>query len=236
MAGCPTQALTVNESGNVVWDEASCTHCDQCIDVCSHRSSPKVMRYTVAQILERVRQQHYFISGVTVSGGEATLQLPFIIQLFQRIKADSDLAHLTCFIDSNGYLSQQGWRNVIPYLDGAMIDLKSWQSETHQWLVGRDNHKVINSIHLLAESNKLHELRLLHIPGKSDLDVEVEHVARLINRLPQNVIIRLNAFQHHGVIGQALDWPKCTEDQMELFYHSLKGLIPNTITRPSVYA
>lgn len=235
MAGCPAQALTVNERGKVVWDESNCTHCDQCIDVCRHRSSPKIQRYTVSQMLALIRRQHHFISGVTVSGGEATLQLPFLIQLFKAIKADQELAHLTCFVDSNGYLSQQGWQHLMPYLDGVMIDLKSWQNETHQWLVGRDNHKVISSIRLLAQHDKLHELRLLHIPGKSDLDRQIEQVARLINQLPCSVNVRLSAFQHHGVTGEALNWPKCSKEQMEHFHHALKGLIPHQITLPSVY-
>ncbi|MGD8170350.1 YjjW family glycine radical enzyme activase [Vibrio sp. TRT 21S02] len=236
VSGCPSQALTVSSNGRkVMWDETKCIHCDHCIEVCAHHASPKVKRYSVGEMLQVIRKQHYFIAGITVSGGEATMQLPFIVELFRAIKVDEQLQHLTCFIDSNGYLSEQGWQKVMPYLDGAMIDLKSWQNETHQWLVGRDNHKVINSIRLLADHRKLHELRLLHIPSKSDLDMEVVQVARLINQLPQNINVRLNAFQHHGVVGEALNWPKCSELQMDTFYQSLRELISHPILLPSVY-
>jgi YjjW family glycine radical enzyme activase len=235
VAVCPSGALTLEESGRVEWNEAKCTHCDGCLDRCDHHSSPKVLSYTVTQLVELIRKQRHFISGITMSGGEATLQLPFIIELFKAIKQDEELSHLTCFIDSNGYLSQQGWLNVLPFMDGAMIDLKSWQNETHQWLVGRDNHKVIRSIRLLAEHGKLHELRLLHVPDKSDLESEISHIATLINQLPADVDIRLNAFQHHGVIGQALSWPKCSEAQIDHLNQRLEKLVPNPISRPSVY-
>ncbi|USD31333.1 MULTISPECIES: YjjW family glycine radical enzyme activase [Vibrio] len=233
--GCPENALSFDTNQKVVWDESKCTHCDQCIDVCTHRSSPKVSHYSVSEIIELINEQKWFISGITISGGEATMQLPFIIELFKCIKADSELSHLTCFIDSNGYLSQSGWDRVLPYLDGAMIDLKSWQEETHHWLVGRDNHKVVQSIRYLAEKQKLHELRLLHIPNRSDLDKEVTEVARLINTLPDSVNVRLNAFQHHGVMGKALEWPKCTESQMLQFHDALRPLIHQNIQLPSVY-
>ncbi|MER2495410.1 YjjW family glycine radical enzyme activase [Vibrio neptunius] len=235
VAGCPENALSFDTNKKVVWDENQCTHCDQCIDVCTYRSSPKVRHYSVSEIIEMINEQKWFLSGVTISGGEATMQLPFIVELFKYIKEDKALCHLTCFIDSNGYLGESGWDRVLPYLDGVMIDLKSWQEETHQWLVGRDNHKVVQSIRYLADKQKLHELRLLHVPNRSDLDKEVTEVARLINTLPDNVIVRLNAFQHHGVMGEALEWPKCTESQMLQFRDALRPLITQYIQLPSVY-
>ncbi|EDP59887.1 pyruvate formate lyase activating enzyme [Vibrio sp. AND4] len=186
-------------------------------------------------MLDLIRKQRFFISGVTISGGESTLQLPFIIALFRGIKQDSELRHLTCFIDSNGSLSTAGWDKVLSYMDGAMIDLKSWQSETHHWLVGRDNHRVFQTIQHLAKAQKLYEVRLLHIPGKSDLDTEVAAVGRYLQGLPESVNIRLNAFQHHGVIGQALKWEKCSQDEMERFHAQLRQFVSRPITMPSAY-
>lgn len=234
VASCPSNALSLINH-KVSWQADLCTHCDQCIDVCRFQSSPKVMHYSVDQLLAIIKKQQAFISGITLSGGEATLQLPFIIELFRSVKQDQQLHHLTCFVDSNGYLSQVGWEKLMPYLDGVMIDLKSWQNETHQWLVGRDNHKVMASIQLLANHNKLYELRFLHIPGKSDLDSEVTQVAQFIRTLPNDVKIRLNAFQHHGVVGEALSWPKCTPQQLEVFRSKLADLIDQPIIVPAVY-
>jgi YjjW family glycine radical enzyme activase len=232
---CPAGALKFDENNNVVWLKEECTHCDRCIEVCQYQSNPKITDYSVEAMLDLIRKQRYFISGVTVSGGESTLQLPFIIALFKGIKHDPELQHLTCFIDSNGSLSTAGWGRVLPYMDGAMIDLKSWQSETHRWLVGRDNHRVLQTIQYLAQAGKLYEVRLLHIPGKSDLDTEVATVGHYLQSLPESVNIRLNAFQHHGVTGEALEWEKCSQDEMERFHAQLSQFVSRPMTMPSVY-
>lgn len=231
---CPSEALSVQD-GNVVWHPEACTHCDRCIDVCPHKSNPKITRYSLDEMLALIRQHHFFLSGITVSGGEATLQLPFIIALFEAVKADPTLAHLTCFIDSNGSLSEAGWQRVMPVLDGTMIDLKAWQNDTHRWLVGRDKHRVMATIKLLATHGKLHEVRLLHIPGKSDLDTEVDAVGTFLNTLPPEVNIRLNAFQHHGVIGEALSWEKCSEAEMQRFHDALFVLVQRPMQLPTIY-
>ncbi|WP_394125575.1 YjjW family glycine radical enzyme activase [Vibrio hepatarius] len=232
---CPSSALSLNEKGEVIWDASACTNCDNCIEVCRYKSSPKISQYTVSEMVAVIKHHSIFISGITVSGGEATLQLPFIIQLFEAIKSDESLKHLTCFIDSNGDLSPTGWERVNHVLDGAMIDLKSWQRETHQWLVGKNNHRVIESVKSLAKLGKLHELRLLHIPSKSDLDSEIVSIIKLIRSLPKEVVIRLNAFQHHGVVGEALEWDKCSEQEMNRFHSLLAQDVEHKIQLPSVY-
>lgn len=182
-----------------------------------------------------IRQQVSFINGITISGGEASLQLPFVIELFSAIKSDERLAHLTCMLDSNGSLSVSGWRQLLPVLDGAMIDLKSWQQDTHRYITGRGNHRVISAIELLASQEKLHEVRLLHIPEISDFDSEVAAVASQLKALPKKVRIKLNAFQHHGVTGTALNWPACSEAQIELLATKLAQHGVSNIVLPSSY-
>ncbi|MBW8186690.1 YjjW family glycine radical enzyme activase [Shewanella nanhaiensis] len=239
IATCPVNALSLTTSkegkSKIVWDSDLCTQCDICLSTCPKQSSPKTRQYSVPQLLTLIRAQVHFINGITMSGGEATLQLPFIIELFQAIKASQDLTHLSCMIDSNAYVSEGGWLQVMPYLDGAMIDLKSWQQETHNYITGRDNHRVFNSLKLLAKNGKLYEIRLLHIPNVSDFESEIDVVASYLTRLPANVRVKLNAFQHHGVTGESLNWPSCSEEEMLKLAARLTERGVANLVLPNVY-
>ncbi len=168
----------------------------------------------IDEVLDRLRKALFFIEGITVSGGEATIQLPFLRTLFGAIKTDPQLQHLSCLVDSNGLLSETGWQKLLPVCDGAMIDLKAWSSECHRALTGRDNAQIKRSIRLLAEEGKLTELRLLVIPGQVDYQQQIDPLAEFICQLG-DVPVRLNAFHAHGVYGEAKTWPGATRDDVE---------------------
>ena len=229
---CPTGALTLQDN-RVKWQQSLCIECDKCIDVCPTKSTPKTTIYSVREVLALINQHHHVICGITVSGGESTLQLTFITELFKAIKANQQLSHLTCFVDSNGSLSEQGMNKLLPYIDGAMIDLKAWQNSTHLWLAGRDNHRVMQTINQLSRLNKLYEIRLLYIPGKTDLLTEIDALSAYLNTLPAHIRIRINAFQHHGVTGEALNWDKCSEQQIQQFSGELVARLGREVLLPS---
>tara|TARA_Y100001960_G_scaffold143810_1_gene152237 strand:- start:1771 stop:2058 length:288 start_codon:yes stop_codon:yes gene_type:complete len=94
---------------------------------------------------------------------------------------------------------------------------------------------VFQTIQYLAQVDKLYEVRLLHIPGKSDLDTEVMMVGHYLQALPESVNIRLNAFQHHGVVGEAQEWEKCSKDEMGRFHARLSQFVSRPMNMPSVY-
>ncbi|MFZ3405884.1 YjjW family glycine radical enzyme activase [Aeromonas salmonicida] len=216
LAVCPSGALTQRE-GKVHWQSALCTDCDACLDACPRSANPKTTTMTVAEVLALLRRYGPLLTGITVSGGEATTQLPFVIALFTAIKAAPDLAHLTCLLDSNGSLAATGWQRLLPVLDGAMIDLKGWRDSVHHSLTGVGRERVLASLQLLASHGKLAELRLLHVPGRSDfLDADGKLEAALVLFLLSlgPVPIRLNGFRQHGVRGVATSWPEAGRDEL----------------------
>lgn len=75
---CSTGALTMVQ-GKVLYDPSICEHCDKCLDICPINANPKVTQYSVDDVLALLRQNKPFLNGITVSGGEATMQLKFIM-------------------------------------------------------------------------------------------------------------------------------------------------------------
>ncbi|MFM5136771.1 YjjW family glycine radical enzyme activase [Aeromonas rivipollensis] len=222
--GCPSGALALID-GRVRWQASLCTHCDRCLDACPRSASPKTHQMSVAEVLVLLRRYGPLLTGITVSGGEATTQLPFVVALFAAIKAAPDLTHLSCLLDSNGSLGETGWRRLLPVLDGAMIDLKGWRESVHHSLTGQGRERVLASLQLLARAGKLAELRLLQVPGRSDfLDAGGELDAGLAAFLQTlgPVPIRLNGFRHHGVRGEAMGWQEAAMEELERLSNALK--------------
>ena len=186
-------------------------------------------------MLEVIYGQRHFINGITLSGGEASLQLPFIIELFSAIKSSEHLSHLSCMLDTNGSLSSTGWHKLLPFLDGAMVDLKAWHQATHYYITGRDNKAVFNSIELLAQHNKLYEVRLLHIPEVTDYDTQIDALAAYLTQLPSDTRVKLNAFHHHGVGEIASTWKQCTQADIEKLAALLNQRGVNNLTLPVLY-
>lgn len=231
---CHVDALSLVD-GRIACDPTACDHCDACLEVCPISANPMVRDYSVAEILALAREQRPFLTGVTVSGGEPTQQLEFVIELFHAIKSDQQLAELSCLIDSNGYLDASGWERVLPVTDGVMLDLKGFDRPTHEALTGMPNGRSLASARLLHAAGKLHELRFLLVPGSTDSDAELDSLAEFVKELGAGTRVRLNAFQRHGVKGEALGWEAMTEAGVDRAAGRLRAAGIDNVVTPAVY-
>ncbi len=231
---CPHGALSL-VAGQITFDPSACDQCDLCLRACPINANPMVQHLTVADVLALIRDNLAFLSGITVSGGEATLQLKFIAALFTAIKAAPDLAGLTCFIDSNGHLGAAAWARILPLTDGVMLDIKAFDAARHQVLTGRGNAKSLASARMVQSAGKLYELRYLMVPGMTDQEDEIAALITLAQEFGDGLRIKLNAYQHHGVTGPARDWPKMSQAGVEATGARLRAAGLTNIAMPVVY-
>ena len=152
----------------------------------------------VDELFERIRPAVPFIRGITASGGEATQQPAFLHALFAAVKADPELAHLTCFVDSNGATDPQVWHDLAPVMDGAMIDLKCLDPAIHLEMTGQPNDKVLASIQQLHRLGLLYEVRLLILAGVNDASELVTRTAQWLAAVDPEMRIKLIGFRAHG--------------------------------------
>ena len=211
---CPEMALYFDGHHRVVVDEDECTNCDICIQVCPSDSTPLSQMVRLDGLTKQIHEVAPFISGITVSGGEPTMQADFVASLFCSVKCDERLGRLTTFVDSNGHATRDVWDRLLPVMDGAMIDLKALDPDTHVSMTGQPNHLVLDTIRYLAEWDRLYEVRLLMVPGRNDDPRTVEETARWLHTVDPSLRVKLIGFRQHGVRPQFSDIPEADPEHL----------------------
>ena len=170
-------------------------------------------RVSVDELVEAIRPAAPFLSGVTVSGGEPTLQAGFVRDLFAALRDDPVLRRLTRFVDTNGDADRAVWDLLDPVLDGALVDLKALDADLHRRLTGKGNDRVLESIRLLARRGKLAEVRLLLMAGVNDSDAQLAEVAAWLAGVDPRLRVRVQGYRAHGVRAVAADLVEPTAEQ-----------------------
>ena len=170
---CPVGALRFDDQGQVRWDSGRCVGCDNCIRVCPHDASPKIRWMTVEDVMKEVRRSAPYISGITTSGGECTLQNEFLIQLFTQVR---DLGK-TCLIDSNGSFDFAADPRVLAVSEGVMLDVKAVGEDWSRELISYPRELVLKNLDYLLSVDKLYEVRTIIFPGR---DRENEETVRYV--------------------------------------------------------
>ena len=201
VAGCPADALDLIE-GKVVWDPVKCVDCDKCIATCTHGASPKVRAMSAAELMAEIERAVPFIEGISVSGGEATLQAKELIPLFEMAKEKG----LTALIDSNGGVdfSKGDLKSLLDISDGVMLDVKAWEKEDHLRITGRDNEPVKKNLAYLAEAGKIEELRFVLL-DTLDNEHSLREAAKVLGETIHSTRAKLISYRHFGVRKEYID-------------------------------
>lgn len=197
--------------GKVVYDIEKCQNCDRCIAQCKRNSSPKITPMTVEDILKYLQKTSYFISGITVSGGECTLQSDFLTELFREVKKMG----LTTFIDTNGSTPIYNNKELLEVMDKAMIDLKAYDREENKMLTGLENQTVIENIKILGKLDKIYEIRTVVVPQVLDSRKTVDEGSKLLASINPNIIYKLIKYRPLGVRENLIKSTVPTQEYME---------------------
>jgi YjjW family glycine radical enzyme activase len=219
---CASGALSI-EGGRVRWDAARCGGGDACVAACPNDSTPKARPFAVAEVVEMIRGPAPYLSGVTVSGGEATLQAPFVRALFAALQRDERLGRLSRFVDSHGAVPDSVWDELDPTMDAAMVDLKAFDDDVHRRLTGRPVDLVLRSIERLAARGKLHEVRLLMLPGQNDGTAALDRTGAWLRGVDPGMRVQVTGFRRHGVRPAARALPEPSPEQMAGYAEVLRG-------------
>ncbi|MFE0559872.1 pyruvate formate-lyase-activating protein [Paenibacillus sp. NPDC058910] len=118
--------------------------------------------------------------GLTVSGGEPTLQYPFVTELFKEVKRRWNL-HTT--LDSNGYNEPEKISELLELTDLVLLDLKHINDEKHIKLTGKSNERTLKTARWLSDHDRNMWVRHVYVPGIHDSEEDLIALGQFIRTL-----------------------------------------------------
>ncbi|MCB1001427.1 MAG: radical SAM protein [Acidimicrobiales bacterium] len=199
-----------------------CLACHNPHTIC-RRETARSRWVEVDDVVADVTAAAPFLSGVTFSGGEATLQWPFVREVCERLATAPATASLGRLVDTNGDVELDVWRHLAPVVDGAMVDLKAIDPDVHRMLTARDNERVLASIRWLAAHGRLTEVRLLIVPRVNDGPEQIDETARFLGSLAEPAPVAVIPFRHDGTREVARRWDPASPDDVAAVVDRLRS-------------
>lgn len=183
LSSCPEGALTVKD--NRIWiDRSACTVCGSCAEACTSGALSLVGEsLTPEELMERISKDELFIrnsgGGVTLSGGEPTLQAAFCRRVLELcVEKDYPTA-----IETNLACTEEVLDSLIPFVGLWFCDLKMADPQKHRHYTGLGNERIIHNLHYLSEKKVTLVVRTPIIPGVNDNTKEMEGLCSILRPL-----------------------------------------------------
>jgi pyruvate formate lyase activating enzyme len=168
LQACPAGALRLTASGMQV-DRARCDACGACAEACPAGALEVIGRtWTVEALLAEVKKDAVFYEtsggGVTLSGGEPTMQAAFVTELCRLCHG----AGLSVALDTCGIAPWARYEALLPWLDLVLYDLKVWDAARHRAFTGVDNGPILENARRIGAAGIPMWIRTPVIPGHTD--------------------------------------------------------------------
>lgn len=139
---------------------------------------------TVEDVLSEIEPYiNYYRSsggGLTVSGGEPSLQARFVAELFREVKSRWNL-HTT--LDSNGFNDADKIKELLDVTDLVLLDIKHIDDEKHIKLTAKSNERTLKTAEWLSEHGHKMWIRHVYVPGIHNEEEDLIHLGQFIGTL-----------------------------------------------------
>jgi pyruvate formate lyase activating enzyme len=229
---CPTQALRIFRDG-VRKDHRLCTCCGRCAAACPEGAREVIGRtVTPEEVVAAVEKDRPFFErsagGVTLTGGEPTLQAHFLLNLLERFREQGiHTAMETC-----GFFSKTLMEKLIPRLDLFLFDLKHPDPTEHLALTGVSNERILGNCSFLIRriGSQRVLLRIPLIPGVNTRPGTLQKIldfARTagydgpVHLMPYNPLIRTK-YEKLGRQGEFITRDPLTDEDLDRIQRQLE--------------
>ncbi|AJY75397.1 pyruvate formate-lyase-activating protein [Paenibacillus beijingensis] len=134
--------------------------------------------------------------GITVTGGEPTLQAPFVAALFMACK---ERWGLHTALDSSGFCEPEHAEELIAATDLVLLDLKHTDRTKHTVLTSQPNDRILRFARWLAERKQPVWIRHVLVPGLTDHYTDLIALGQLIGEFSNVEKFELLPYHRMGV-------------------------------------
>lgn len=194
---CPTKAIAF-EGNHFTWDKTSCISCKACAEHCLYDAidfSGKAMHIDdiMQEIMKDIDYYKTSNGGVTISGGEAFVQIDALVELLKQCK--QECLHVT--IETCGQYPLSSLQKAYPYIDTFYFDIKHIDENVYNEVVKGDLKQVQDNLqYLIHEDPQKIVFRVPVIPNfnnddetlKAILDMAKQYQVKEVHFLPYHTL------------------------------------------------
>ncbi|MCJ7514574.1 MAG: glycyl-radical enzyme activating protein [Dehalococcoidia bacterium] len=216
LSACPKAALTLTPEGMDI-DRATCDVCGICVKACPAGALEVIGQdRTVKEVVEVALRDKVFYEksggGVTLSGGEPSMQPGFSIAVMQALAREK--IHIA--LDTCGGISWRKLQPLVALSDLVLYDIKTMNAKNHLKYTGIPLSMVLNNACEMAKLGKPMWVRTPIIPGYTDEDANIREIAHFIKRNLPTVerydLLAFNNFCAAKYHRLDRDWPLAAAD------------------------
>jgi choline trimethylamine-lyase activating enzyme len=175
---CPVGKHTISkEQKHEVIHSIDCVGCHKCENVCTESAISIVGEVkTVSELMEIIEEDKRFYDisggGVTLGGGEVTMQSEFAANLLMACKQEG----INTAIETCGYTKLESILKVAEFTDLFLFDIKHIDPERHYQLTGVRNERILGNLKELLHRRYNVKVRMPLLKGINDSQDEIDKV------------------------------------------------------------
>lgn len=193
---CPNGVLELSEEGMSI-DREKCEGCGACAEECPSTALELIGKEWPETLLadEITKDAAYFAQsggGVTISGGEATLQWNFVAALLEEIQQRG----FHTAVDTCGIVKGEALDAILPFTNLVLFDIKEMDPEKHQEYTHAPLDHVLDTFRELITRREALEqpyeiwVRTPLIPGATARLENIEAIGLFLARVGNGAIAR----------------------------------------------
>jgi len=192
---CPNNAIKISKNKLEIIRE-NCKGCGICAIECPANALELSGKpYSVNELLAEVEKDSTFYQqsegGITVSGGECTMQSEFLLSFLKKCK--ENYLHVT--LDTCGFVEWNIFKEIIKHADLVLFDVKIINEEQHIKYTGKSNKLILENLNKLSKIGIPIIIRIPLIPGFNDSEKEMNAMADTVSKLKN--IQEVNILPYH---------------------------------------